>query len=465
MIALVCSSAAGLAWADGAVYTMTNALGNNQILVYHRYANGILSATPVQTISTGGGGSGLQLVSIDSLGSAGSIQLDAAHRLLFAVNTESAAANNGGGAYNSDCQQGTITSFVVAADGTLTFADRVFSRGLFPNSLTVSGGGNGGGNNRRGRSGQGNNQGNTELLYVLNAGGSEAPLACNNLEPSVAGGPNITGFSVASNGIMEPIGSTQPVDPGAASGTGENCSGAAGFAGLTGAPAADFACGLNPPSFPRVPSKISFTPDGSQLVVTVRGTNSIDVFPVNGSGSAGTPVITQASLPAIPTYAGFAFDSNEHLLVAEIFGSATSIPALSAGGVSSFDITRSGDLNAISSHVGNNGTASCWLAVEPIYGVYAYVTNNLSNNVSSYSVTSSGQVTLVSAAAATPAGPNDVTAAAENGSSFVYVVAGGSGTVAAYQVNLTNGALTTISGSASISGNGTTAFPQGIAAF
>jgi hypothetical protein len=107
---------------------MSNALGNNQILVYHRASNGSLSSTPVQVISTGGGGSGLQLSGVDSLGSAGSVQLDAAHQILFAVNTESVSANNGAGTYNQDCALGTITSFLVAPNGTLTFADRVFRR-------------------------------------------------------------------------------------------------------------------------------------------------------------------------------------------------------------------------------------------------------------------------------------------------------------------------------------------------
>src|SRR5690242_5704803 len=124
MFALFGSLPASAAWADGAVYAMTNALGNNEVKVYHRAADGALNL--VQTAATGGGGSGLQLAGVDSLGSAGSVQLDPDHRLLFVVNTESAAENNGGGAYNTDCEQGTITSFRVAADGTLTFADRVF---------------------------------------------------------------------------------------------------------------------------------------------------------------------------------------------------------------------------------------------------------------------------------------------------------------------------------------------------
>ena len=67
---------------------MTNALGTNEVKVYHRAATGNL--TLAQTIATGGGGSGLQLAGVDALGSAGSVQLDPDHRLLFVVNTESA---------------------------------------------------------------------------------------------------------------------------------------------------------------------------------------------------------------------------------------------------------------------------------------------------------------------------------------------------------------------------------------
>jgi 6-phosphogluconolactonase len=174
-----------------------------QILVYHRANNGNLNpTTPIQTIATGGGGSGLQLSAVDSLGSAGSVQLDEVHRLLFAVNAESAQENNGVGPYNQDCQQGTISSFRVASDGTLTLADRVFSGGLFPNSLTVK------------RVGQGNNGAETgDLLYVLNAGG---PGSCGT-------GPNITGFRVTPVGHMIPVGSEQAIDPGPASGSGVNC--------------------------------------------------------------------------------------------------------------------------------------------------------------------------------------------------------------------------------------------------
>jgi hypothetical protein len=52
-IAILGALPAAAAWADGAVYAMTNALGNNEVKVYHRAANGNLNL--VQTIATGGG--------------------------------------------------------------------------------------------------------------------------------------------------------------------------------------------------------------------------------------------------------------------------------------------------------------------------------------------------------------------------------------------------------------------------
>lgn len=449
MYALLSSLAAGLAWADGAVYVMTNALGNNQILVYHRLSDGsLLPTTPVQVIATGGGGSGLQLAAVDSLGSAGSLQLDKGHHLLFAVNTESASQNNGLGTYNTDCQQGTITSFLVASDGTLTFADRVFSRGLFPNSLTVK---------------RELNQ-DEDFLYVLNAGGPEAPGVCN-LTPAAANGPNITGFKVDKAGNMEPLDSTQPIDPGPAAGLGEDCVDAAGFSALTGAPAADFSCGLNPPSFPRSPAQVRFTPNGNQLVVTVKGTNVIYVFPVNDAGKAGNPTISQAFGPALPTYLGFTFDGSGRLLVTELFGTATTIPKGGSGAVSSFTVTTTGELTAISSDVADGGTAPGFIALESILGHYAYVSNNLSASISSYAVGTGGTVTLLNGTAATPSGPNDLATAHEGTASFLYVVAAGNGTAGAFQINTTDGSLTALAGSSAFPGFPGTTLPQGIAAF
>ena len=118
----------------------------------------------LQTIDTGGGGSGFQRQGIDSLGSQGGLILDKAHHHLFAVNTETLQEDPTGD--NHDCQMGTISSFLVGSDGTLTLADKVSSGGLFPDSLAVDG----------------------DQLYVLNAGGPGTTPACGV-------GPNITGFT------------------------------------------------------------------------------------------------------------------------------------------------------------------------------------------------------------------------------------------------------------------------------
>jgi 6-phosphogluconolactonase len=387
------------------------------------------------------------------------VQLDPDHRLLFVVNTETASENNGVGAYNTDCQQGTITSFRLEADGTLTFADRVFSGGLFPDSLAVRERHHD--NNGRGRDEESDKRG--DLLYVLNAGGPEVPIC--HLTPGTANTPNVTGFRVDRDGHLIPLDSTQPIDPGPATGPagGVSCTAAAaaGFSALTGAPAADFQCGLNPPSFPRSPAQVRFTPKGDQLVVTVKGTNTIYVFPVDDDGSVDQPTITQAPGPALPSFFGFTFDKNQHLLVTELFGTATSIPKGGAGALSSFTITGNGHLQPISSDVADGGTAACWIALEPLAGRFAYVANNLSASISSYTVGNNGVVTLLNGTAATPSGPNDLAVASEGSNSWLYAVAAGSGTVAAFHIN-GDGSLTAITGG---SGLPVGRSAQGLAAF
>jgi 6-phosphogluconolactonase len=121
------------AYAGGAAYTMTNAPDDNQIVVFDRDDGGLL--TKVDTISTGGKGSG---GGVDPLGSQGSLVLvdrDSEHHgwrrhgrgphddgLLLAVNA------------------GSNDVSVLHADGSaIKLRDRVGSGGTFPVSLTVSG--------------------------------------------------------------------------------------------------------------------------------------------------------------------------------------------------------------------------------------------------------------------------------------------------------------------------------------
>jgi 6-phosphogluconolactonase len=128
--------------AAGAVYAMTNADSGNQVVIFDRDDEGMLTMTG--SISTGGMGFGTGL---DPLGSQGSLSLSENHRWLVAVN---AGSNE-------------ITVFRVQRDG-LVFADKVDSRGVFPVSVTVS----------------------HNVVYVLNAGAS----------------PNITGFKMSHRGKL-----------------------------------------------------------------------------------------------------------------------------------------------------------------------------------------------------------------------------------------------------------------------
>jgi 6-phosphogluconolactonase (cycloisomerase 2 family) len=140
---------------SGMVYTESNASTGNQVLVFHRAADGTL--TPAQVVASGGMGTGAPLAS------QGAVALGGGGDWLFAVN----AGSN------------SISSFRVR-DGGLELADTAPSGGTTPVSLAVSG----------------------HLLYVLNQGGTG----------------NIAGFRVGDHGDLEPIpGSSKPLSSAAAS--------------------------------------------------------------------------------------------------------------------------------------------------------------------------------------------------------------------------------------------------------
>jgi 6-phosphogluconolactonase len=411
------------AFADGAVYAMTNALGNNEVKVYHRAADGALDL--IQTIATGGGGSGTQLDPTDSLGSQGAIQLDKDHHRLFVVNTESAAIHEVGGDNPGDCNEGTITSFRVGGDGTLTFASRISSDGLYPNSIAV-----------RGRH-----------IVVLNGGGPGLDPVCGIM-------PNITGFLVRSNGELERVaGFHQSIDPGPAPGYFLNCDPGA-------FPATLFFCGENPTAFPRSPGQVGITPDGRKIVVTVKGTNTIWVFPYK-NGLPGTPTVTQNQGPNQPTYFGFAFDKKSHLIVSEPFGATPVIPAAPFSAVSSFRIEKSGTVAAISASIPNEQGTSCWVILDPKTQSIAYIANNATSNISSYTIDGDGRLTLLAGVAGTGNLPNDMAVARDGDSSFLYVVNAGDGNIGGFRIN-GDGSLTSLG---TFSGLPVAAGTQGLAAY
>jgi 6-phosphogluconolactonase (cycloisomerase 2 family) len=381
----------------------------------------------VQTIATAGGGSGIQLDPTDSLGSQGGLVLDKNHHRLFAVNTESLAEDPRDGTDGGDCEEGTVSSFGVASDGRLTLVDQIPSGGLFPASLTVRG----------------------NLLYVLNAGGP-------GLNPVCGFEPNITAFQVRPDGQMRPLAdSTQPIDPGTSPGSFLNCDPGGGLF-----PTDEFRCGLNPPAFPRSPGQIGFSPDGRTLVVTVKGTNSIYVFPVEQDGTTGMPTITQAQGPNQPTPFGFAFDKKGHLIVSEPFGATPVIPAVPFSAVSSFEIDEDGALITISESVPNGRGTSCWVALDPSER-YAYIGNNATSDISSYAIGTDGDLTLLDAVAGAANLPNDLAAARDGYRSFLYALNSGNGTVGMFRIN-NDGSLASLG---AVGGLPIDAGAQGLAAY
>ncbi len=148
----------------GMVYAGTNSATGNAVVAFRRAGDGTLSV--LNTYPTGGIGTGVTGVvtpgtGIDPLSSQGSLILSRDGRFLFIVNAGS----------------GTISSVLVANDGTLTSVDTESSGGAQPTSLANFG----------------------DLLYVANVGNAGNGFASN-----------VTGFRISGNGAFAQLaGSTR----------------------------------------------------------------------------------------------------------------------------------------------------------------------------------------------------------------------------------------------------------------
>lgn len=192
-----------------------------------------------------------------------------------------------------------------------------------------------------------------------------------------------------------------------------------------------------PPNFLSSPGQIGFSPNGSELIATTKGsTNSLDVFTVNPIGLLSlAPTVTPD--PGNSPFS-FTFSPSGQLVVAEAATSSVHTYTLGGGG----------SLTSLSPSVTEGQTAGCWIT--PAGGHY-YVANAGSNDLSAYSVSSSGTPSLVDAngvSAATDAGPIDMTASADG--STRYVEAGAAGAIDEFHVNASG----TLSDLGSIAGLG-----------
>ncbi len=219
------------------------------------------------------------------------------------------------------------------------------------------------------------------LVYVLNAGGS------------IGDSDNLSGFRLSRDGRLTPIpGSTRPLS---------NTSTA--------------------------PAQIEFSPDGSLLVVTEKGPNTIGVYPVSDTGIAGAGTF-YASSGATPF--GFSFGQRGQLFVSEAWGGAPN-----ASTVSSYEFSASGQLLSLHPVVPNTETAACWLVVTKS-GRYLYVTNTGSSTISGYGIRPDGTLELLDADGATAptgAGSAPIDLAFSVNDQYLYALSAGANTITAFR--------------------------------
>jgi 6-phosphogluconolactonase (cycloisomerase 2 family) len=139
------------------------------------------------------------------------------------------------------------------------------------------------------------------------------------------------------------------------------------------------------------PAQVGFTPDGSTLVVTDRGSDSILLYHVAADGRLAEPRVVPSSGP---TPYGFAFTQDGILLVTEAFRAEKGKAA-----ASSYRLNGAG-ATPVSRSVGNGRSEICW-AVVSHDGRYVFTTNFADGAVSRYAIGADGTITLDHAVAGT----------------------------------------------------------------
>ncbi|MFL6046760.1 MAG: lactonase family protein [Propionibacteriaceae bacterium] len=137
------------------------------------------------------------------------------------------------------------------------------------------------------------------------------------------------------------------------------------------------------------PAQVGFSPDGSMVVITQRGTDSIVTYEVGADGTFGASntVASQG-----PTPYGFGFASAGTLVVTEAFRAQKG-----AAAASSYAIVD-GSLEPRSGSVGNGRSEICWAVVTPD-GKFAFTTNFADGAVSRYGIGADGSLSLDDATA------------------------------------------------------------------
>jgi 6-phosphogluconolactonase len=168
-----------------------------------------------------------------------------------------------------------------------------------------------------------------------------------------AGAPSLAGFRLGDDGLAPISGSERPL-----------------------VPTAD-------------PAQVGFTSDGSAIVVTERGTDSIVTFTIDPAGLLGEPTTITSSGP---TPYGFAISSDGTLVVTEAFRAEKGAAASSSYRVDGASVTP------VTASAGNGRSEICW-AVITTDGRFAFTTNFADGAISRYAIAMGGELTLEDATA------------------------------------------------------------------
>ncbi|WP_329296440.1 lactonase family protein [Streptomyces pseudovenezuelae] len=179
------------------------------------------------------------------------------------------------------------------------------------------------------------------------------------------------------------------------------------------------------PRFDTSPGEVDITPDGRNLVVTTKGNNTVEVFPLKKDGR---PAVAE---PVVNTSAGtvpfaISFDSSgSRMLVAEA-GKST---------VTTYQVRRDGKLKVLQKPLANGQEVLCWLQRA---GDFFYGGNTGNSTVTGYRMDKHGRLALTDKVGlATPpssASQGVIDIAVTGDAKFVYVQNATSGTVDGFRV-------------------------------
>jgi 6-phosphogluconolactonase len=264
----------------------------------------------------------------------------------------------------------------------------------------------------------------------------------NHLLVTNAASDDVTLFAVAPDGDLELAGST-PVGPAPKSVTERD---GLVYVLATGAPAV-IGLRVGDAGLERIgeaehslspgadPAQVGFTPDGSALVVTERGTDAISLIPVLSDGTPGTSRTFPSSGP---TPYGFAITAAGTLVVTEAFRAQKGAAAASSYAVAGTELTPA------TASVGNGRSEICWAVVTPD-GRYAFTTNFADGAVSRYAIAGDGHLSLDDSTAAFSVdgrpGLRDEGLSADG--RYLYAIDADAGTVFGWRVG-DDGALTRV---------------------